>query len=157
MYNYTKISKKSRLFISELSINGVSKRNIVSLALAKIYGDWLQLPSEQPIDIKQYFNTTLKTELVQWLYELNELCAINVDEVSDYIYKYYLWRVLTLYPTYNDIDDKSDVFNINYFNIDSMYDKETLKEIEDNSKDLSIYIVRFTKLLKEVKGVGDES
>ncbi len=149
MIDLTKLSSKTMTFISTLSVGGKSKRRCTSLAIAKVLAYNAILPLDKVTDLSNYFNLTLKVELSDKLFEINELVPIDIDAILTLTYNLYTYR-------YNQLHT-DDVFTLvgkttpveDFFGITLSVNIDDLNTIKDNPLEIVSVVLGFKQLLTE--------
>lgn len=152
MYTVTKLTNNSQTFVSELSLDGKSRRVETSIALARIIAMELTLPTSQVDDLQNYFNLQLRVDINSKVYQLNEIMSLDVKAVLDLVYKFYYYRYNVMAPTIGLISVNRSNAIVDFFNISKSFDPETIRIIEENSIYITELTLKFNKLLTELQG-----
>lgn len=151
MYQFTKLTAKTQLFITQITSENKSKQLPVSIALSRLIAYQLPMPSNEVESIDNFFNTQLAVDVYGQVNQLNELLFLDVDAVIEYIRKFYAFRYSYMNPGLHLLI-KPEQAVYDFFKITKCFCLETLKEIEQNGSYIAELTNRFIDLLNELKG-----
>lgn len=152
MYQYTKVSNKTQLFISQISSENKSRTLPVTIALSRLLAYKLPLPSA-PVDcIDSFFNTQIAVDVTMNVNVLNELMFIDADAVMEYIRKFYTYRYNQVNPSLHLLL-KPETAVYDMFKITKSFSADVLTEISASANYINELTNRFIDLLSELEGV----
>lgn len=151
-YLLSKLSSKSQEFVSGLTNSNKSRSPEASLALAKVLAYQLHMPSSEVEDIVMYSKLNYHVELMTKIDGINQLTLLNVEEVLEYVGRYYKFRYYALFGAGQTLALNSQYAVADYFDITKAFSKETIDMIVANPLDMTTMTNGFIQLLADLKG-----
>lgn len=145
---FPKLSANSSAFVSRLSQNGLSKSLSATLALGRIIGYGVAIPSARVDNINTYFFNMTYAEALALVNEINETVPINTEAVVEAAKKFYSYRYFTAYPDLNVLPVQVNQL-ASYFKIDRFFSVEEIEAINTNLPLLAELNNGFCKLIED--------
>lgn len=149
MLNISKLKPKSTNFLTELRARDASKSALFSFMLAKTLVANLTVPTTDVEDLDSYYLTQVKLEVMNDLYEINELVPLDKELVADYVFRLYQVKyhmsVGTCYGYVREGNAVTDLFGISKY-----IDPVILEEVENNHVLVSQYSLALPDIIQEM-------
>lgn len=126
MYAISKLSPISQGFLNSLISSGRSRSKEVSLALARVLNSSVSVPGNVIEDPVGFYRTQHKVNVDAMIGRLNELIVIDIDAISDYCQKYFMYRYTTVNLDRNVLAFTKDTAVEDFFNISRYFDSSTM-------------------------------
>lgn len=147
----TKLSSKSIQYTTELSTNNKSKSPLISLILAKTLVLDIPLPTSKVEDEKQYFLMNNKVDVVNDLYVINEIIAIDIDYVLDLILKFYVWKYERFYCKELGLIRSKDTAILDFFDITDHFALSDLETLSESKEETLYHQLNIKRLIDDLK------
>lgn len=150
MLNISKLKPKSTDFLTEVRARNANKSSLFSFMLAKALCATIPTPVTEVDDIDSYYLSQVKLEVMNDLYEINELLPIDKDLVADYIFRLYQVKYhMSVGTCYGYVREGSAVCDL--FGISKYIDPVILEEVENNHVLASQYLLALPTMISELR------
>lgn len=154
---YSLLTKEASTFVSTISNKGNSRKLIVSLVIAKLVSDKIELPTTEVEDPASFYKSTYGYSVMQVVNSLNEVLVLDLPTINKLIENFYAARYSILHPcSINVLYANNPVED--FFGITKHISNDNIDLIKDNYLEVMELQLGFSKLitcLEKVKQVGE--
>jgi hypothetical protein len=144
MYNFSKLSQASQLFVTGLKPGDVS-----NIAAAKAIANALPLPSFVVSSLQEQFNTTCRDQANMLTSALNEVAVIKYSEVIELVRSFWSMRYNAVHPQEHLTFKDGDAIAC-FMGVAQSIPANVCKTICDNQCDVIDALNGFARILREL-------
>lgn len=129
-------SKDAQDHILYFTNEGRGKAVVSTVAIGRAIANRLSMPSGEVENIDNYFRTFLQIDTLRQVSRLNEMFLVEVQEVMEFVAKFYKLRYAVLFPRKNVYCTNSVTALQDFIGISQYLDQATVELIQKNPTEL---------------------
>ncbi len=129
-------SKDAQDHILYFTNEGRGKAAVSTVAISRAIANRLSMPSGEVENIDNYFRTFLQIDTLRQVSRLNEMFLVEVQEVMEFVAKFYKLRYAVLFPRKNVYCTNSVTALQDFIGISQYLDQATVELIQKNPTEL---------------------
>lgn len=150
MYAISKLTPRTRAFVSDTLNSVINTKPYFNVAVAYVYAQNLTIPSQPVEDALAYYKLNHQQTVLSLMSQLNEIIPFDTRAAREIAQAFYAYRVSAVYPPKIPLAMSEDKAVAEFFGLTRNFSPEVLKVISENGKEICHTVNRITDLVGEL-------